>query len=123
MIDAQLPDNLWGEAMMHTLWLKNRVWTRALPAGISPHELPNGNAPALDSVPVWGQIVWVRDVSSGKFGVRANEARWVGYDGTTDGHMIYWPEKQTVSVERNDTFSKGDLPAVFYSLPAEVWEE
>ena len=43
--------------------------------------------------------MWVHDVSSGKFGVQANEARWVGYDGASDDHRIYWPEKRTVSVE------------------------
>ena len=44
---TQLPKNLWGEAIMFAVWLKNRTSTRAL-----------GNKPDLGGVPEWGQRVY-----------------------------------------------------------------
>jgi hypothetical protein len=80
MISCQLLRGLWGEALMHAVWLKNRMWTRALPSGVTPYELVMGDSPVLRDIPEWGSITWVHDTSSGKLGVHANEGRWVRYD-------------------------------------------
>ena len=69
LITSQLPGLLWGKAICHAIWLKNRTWTRVLPLGMMPFELLNGEPAVLDKVPVWGQLVWVHDMSSGKLGV------------------------------------------------------
>jgi transposase InsO family protein len=75
MIASKLPFGLWGEALMHTVYLKNRTWTRSLPNGATPFEMINGERPLFKDVPIWGSIMWVHDISSGKLGVRATEAR------------------------------------------------
>lgn len=56
----------------------------------------------------------VLDVKAGKSSPRAVEGRWVGYDtaSSSKGHRIYFANKHRVEVERNVTFSKGDLPVV-----------
>ena len=112
MLASQLPRGLWGEALMHAVWLKNRTWTRALPSGITPYELVMGTTPVLRDIPEWGATIWVHDRSLGKLGVRANEGRWIGYDLNSDGHRVYWKERRTVTVERNVVFSKTELPRV-----------
>jgi hypothetical protein len=86
MISCQLPRGLWGEALMHAIWLKNRTWTRALPSSVTPYELVMGDAPTLRDIPEWGSIIWVHDTLSGKLGIRANKGCWVGYDLNSDGH-------------------------------------
>jgi hypothetical protein len=110
LITSQLPDFLWGEALNHAIWLKNRTWTRALPTGKTPYELLYDSPALLNDIPTWGAHVWVYETSSGKLGVRVCEGRWVGVDTSSNGHRIYWPEKRSVSVERNVTFSHMHLP-------------
>jgi hypothetical protein len=112
MISSQSPRGLWGEALMHTVWLKNHTWTRALPTGITPYELMMGQTPALHDVPEWGSVIWVHNTSSGKLSIWANEGHWVGYDLNSDGHRVYWKERRMVTVERNVIFSKNDIPQI-----------
>jgi hypothetical protein len=59
MISSQLPHFLWGKALLHVIWLKNRMWTRALLKGVTLYELVIGNTPVLCDIPEWGSIVWV----------------------------------------------------------------
>ena len=51
---AQLPKNLWGEAIKFAVWLKNRTSTRAL-GNTTPFERLYGKKPDLGGVPEWGQ--------------------------------------------------------------------
>ena len=101
---AELPKNLWGEAIMFAVWLKNRTSTRAL-GNVTPFERLYGNKPDLGGVPEWGQRVWVHNDKGSKLDARALEARWVGFDReSTHAHRVYWPDKHRVSVERNIKF-------------------
>jgi hypothetical protein len=62
--------------------------------------------------------VWVHDSGGGKLEGRLNEGRWVGFDeDSTHAHRIYWPGKQTVSVERDIKFDEN-----FTLIPAYVDE-
>ena len=110
MITAQLPADLWGEALLHAVWLMNRTWTRALAVGRSPYEMVNDRPAILDRLPIWGQVIWVHDTSGGKLDPRAREGRWVGFDTDSNAHRIYWPEKRSITVERSVTFAREDLP-------------
>ena len=101
---ADLPKNLWGEAINHAVWLKNQTSTRVL-GNVNPHERLYGTKPNLGGVPEWGQRVWVHDDTGSKLDARANEGRWVGFDSdSTHAHCIYWPSKNSISVERNIKF-------------------
>ena len=46
----------------------------------------------------------------GKLSARAVECRWLGFDPTSNGHRVWWPEQRKVSVERNLTFSSREIP-------------
>jgi hypothetical protein len=111
IIASGLPLFLWGEALLHAIWLKNRTSTKAL-GGRTPFEAINGTAPDLSNLPEWGCNVWIHDRKSGKIAVRAKPARWVGYDQHSNAHRIYWPEKRNVSVERSVKFSTTGLPVI-----------
>jgi transposase InsO family protein len=96
--------NLWGEAINHAVWLKNRASTRAL-GNVTLYERLYGEKPNLGGVPEWGQCIWVHDDMGSKLDVRANEARWVGFDsGSPHAHRVYWMGKNSISVERNIKF-------------------
>ncbi|PIL29342.1 hypothetical protein GSI_09393 [Ganoderma sinense ZZ0214-1] len=111
LIASGLPRFLWGEAVMHAVYLKNRTSMKAL-GGRTPFEAATGKVPDVSGIPEWGCQVWVHDTASGKVGVRAQPARWVGFDHQSKGHRVFWPNRGatgTVTVERNITFSE-DMP-------------
>jgi hypothetical protein len=101
---ADLPKNLWAEAVQFATWLKNRTSTKAI-GNVTPYERLYNEVPNLGGVPEWGQHVWVYNATGGKLDARANQARWVGYDAdSTHAHRIYWPSTKRISVERDVKF-------------------
>ena len=57
LLHASLPTNLWGEALRHLVWVKNRIVHSALAAGKSPHEVWTGFKPDLAMLRTWGCMV------------------------------------------------------------------
>ena len=98
-----LPKFLWGEALRHATWLKNRSATRALD-GQTPYQALLGRAPDLAGLQVWGTRVWVHAADGNKLDARAREGRWLGFDAESHAHRIYLPSSRTVAVERNVYF-------------------
>ena len=103
MHESSLPKSLWGEALRHAAWLKNRTATRLLD-GKTPFEALYGKPPDLSALRVWGCPIWVHDPNRPKLHVRAREARWLGIDTDTKSHRIFWPHSGNVNVERNVYF-------------------
>ena len=56
---SKLPKNLWGEAITHAVWLKNRTATRALPNRETPYKMLYNKKPKLKGLYEWGKQVWV----------------------------------------------------------------
>jgi hypothetical protein len=94
---------LWGEALRHASWLKNRTATRALD-GKTPFEALYGQPPDLTNLRIWGCPVWVHSPGESKLDVRAKEAKWLGLDVDARAHRIYWLGSGKVSVERDVYF-------------------
>jgi hypothetical protein len=109
-----LPKTLWGEALNHVVWLKNRTSTRSL-GNVTPYERVHGDKPSLAGVPEWGVPVWVHHDKGSKLDGRGILGRWVGFDvNSTHAHRVYWPQKGTVTVERNIRLTS---PTVTLRLP------
>jgi hypothetical protein len=64
-----LPKSLWGEALRHMAWLKNRTATRALD-GKTPYKAMYGQSPDLSDLWRWGCATWVHDADGSKLDVR-----------------------------------------------------
>ena len=97
LYDSGLPQFLWGEAVNHATWLKNRTLTKAL-EGRTPFKAVYGKPPNLAGLPVWGAQIWVHDADASKIGTRTHLGCWVGYDSQSRGHRVYWPDKRSVTV-------------------------
>jgi len=95
---------LWGKALRHATWLKNRTATRALD-GKTPFEALYGTPPDLSEARLWGCKAWVHDDTGSKLDVCAREGRWIGFDLDSRAHRVYWPKSDSVSVERNIYFA------------------
>src|SRR6267142_6433603 len=101
---ADLSKTLWAEAVLHVVWLKNHTSTKGL-GTVTPYEKLYKEKPNLGNVPEWGQSVWVHNPSRSKLDAQAKQARWVGYNtDSTHAHHMYWPGKNSISVEHNVKF-------------------
>ena len=98
-----LPKFLWGEALHHVTWLKNRSTTRALD-GLTPYQALHGRVPDLSGLKGWGIAVWVHTDDGSKLDPRAHEGRWLGFDTELHAHRVYYPTSCSVAVERNVYF-------------------
>jgi hypothetical protein len=98
-----MPQNLWGEALHHSTWLKNHTSTQAL-GGKTPWQAVYGVPLNLNGLKHFGETAWVHDASGSKLDAHAWEGQWIGFDTESHGHRVYWPMKGTVSVERNIYF-------------------
>jgi hypothetical protein len=112
-----LPASLWGEALKHMVWIRNRSPTKALD-GMTPYEAVYGEKPTLKGVREWGSLCWITRKSS-KISERAEEGRWIGFDGSSKGHRIYWPTRRSISVEHDVNFTPAPDPPL---LEGEVGE-
>ena len=118
LFDARLPKFLWGEAILHAAWLRNRTSSKNTP-GTTPHELATGEKLNLADLPRFGATAWVLQEDDGKLEPKSKAGRWVGYDQQSKGHRIYWPERRTVSIERNVRIEPDDDTVVTVHAQAE----
>ena len=106
---SKLPKNLWGEAITHAVWLKNRTVTRSLPEGKTPYEMLYKEKPNMKDLHEWGTRIWVHTTNGSKLDWRSKEGKWIGFDEISNGHRIYWPDKRSVTVERSIKFVNGEV--------------
>ncbi len=113
---SSLPKTLWGEGVLFAVWLKNRTSTHIL-GNVTPYEHLYQDKPNLGGVPEWGQHVWVHSAAGSKLNAHALEARWVGFDSDSmHAHHVYWPSKNSVSIEHNVKFAP-TTDLVCFTLP------
>jgi hypothetical protein len=62
LYQAGVPSNLWCFAVQHSIWIKNRIPTSALPYGdnqaVTPFEAWHGRLPNLERLIVFGCSIW-----------------------------------------------------------------
>ena len=66
LYSSKLPKTLWGEAITHVVWLKNRTSTCVLLDGKMPYEVLYGLIPDLKGLHEWGCEVWVHTPGGSK---------------------------------------------------------
>ena len=111
LLNSGLPKFLWAEAVKHAAYLRNRTTTKTT-LGSTPHERATKTKPNLGRIPRFGQEVLVLIDAASKLDPKSKTARWIGFDDESKGHKVYWPDKQSVSVERNLMFVPDSSPEV-----------
>ena len=104
-----LPKNLWAEAILHSVWIRNRVPTRSMGENKTPYEKGTGKKPNLSRLHEWGSTAWVKKLNVSKLDSKVEKGRFVGFDDESKGYRIYWPEKKRVSIERDVYFNKDEV--------------
>ena len=86
---------------------------------MTPYKAVYGKKLDLRGVWEWGSRCWIMKRSS-KISDRAEEGRWIGFDEMSKGHRIYWPTKQSVSVEWDVKFTPAPDPPLLEGEAREV---
>ena len=96
---TNLPGFLWGEALKTTLYILNRVPTKAVP--LTPFELWTGRKPSLNHLMVWGcpaEVKLYNPILS-KLDSRTTRCYFVSYPEHSKGYRFYNPNGGTRIVE------------------------
>ena len=113
-----LSKSLWGEAMMHVTWLKNRSSTHRL-GNKTPYEVLYNKKPDLQKLPVWGCQVKVHDITGSKLDMCTRDGHWVGFNLESDGHCIYCVDRGTVGIEQSIVFERQSDVTILTSISAQ----
>ena len=95
-LSAELPFNLWGEALLTTCHVHNKVPFKKIK--VSPYELQNGRKPNLDYIKVQGCLAFYRvvDPKRTKLGPRAMKSVFVGYAENSKAYRLLDLSSNTV---------------------------
>jgi hypothetical protein len=107
---SNLPKSLWIEALKTTMYILNRVPTKAVPK--TPFELWKGWKPSLQHMCVWGcpNEVRIYNPQEKKLDPRTISGYFIGYVERSKGYRFYCPSHSTRIVEsRNAKFFENDL--------------
>jgi transposase InsO family protein len=107
---SNLPKSLWIEALKTTVYILNRVPTKAVPK--MPFELWKGWKPSLRHMRVWGcpSEVRIYNPQEKKLDPRTISGYFIGYAERSKGYRFYCPSHSTRIVEsRNAKFLENDL--------------
>lgn len=128
IFDSGLNKEMWGEAVMTSTYLVNRLPTSALPEGILPAKRWYGYDPDLKKIKVFGCPVYSlihKEDRKGKLSERSKRLFLVGY--CDNGYRLWNPTTRKIEFARNVIFDeerrteKTELPDVKHivSIPEE----
>lgn len=105
---ANLPSGLWAEAIRHSIYILNRVPTRAL-TGKTPYEVLKEHKPNLSHIRVFGCIAHMKvpDINAKKLDDRSVMVVNLGKDPGTKAYRLYDPVNKRVFVSRDVRFEEG----------------
>lgn len=105
--EKQLPSTLWGEVVRHSVYLLNRVPTRAL-SGKTPYEAWKNKKPNLEHLRVFGCVAYMKipSVHTKKLDDRSKAVVHLGREPGTKAYRLYDPENGTVHVSRDVYFEE-----------------
>jgi transposase InsO family protein len=104
LLSSSLPSTLWGEAVLTSNYILNRVNISASKLK-TPYELFHNVKPDISSVKPFGIRCYVKDPQvTSKFQAKSIEGFLVGYEMTSKAWRVFHPASHTIIVSRNVVF-------------------
>ncbi|KAL8105967.1 hypothetical protein AgCh_029688 [Apium graveolens] len=105
--EKQLPGELWGEAARHSVYVLNRLPTRAL-SGKTPYEVWSGSKPDIGHIRIFGCIAHMKQpgVHLRKLDDRSKATVYLGRERETKACGLYDPEAHKILVSRDVIFEE-----------------
>jgi acyl-homoserine lactone acylase PvdQ len=111
LLATDLPERLWGEAVVTATYLLNRSPSRVLEKRMTPFEAFYGKKPQIGHLRIFGCQAYSRIAnakSNGKMAARGKKLRFVGYDSTRI-YRLWDPITGQVSKSRDVEFDEETL--------------
>ena len=117
LINAKLPTNLWGEALLTACYLHNRIPSRK--SKVSPYELWKNRKPNLGYLRVWGCLAFYRvpDPKRVKLGPRALKGIFVGYAENSKAYRILDLSSNVIVESRDVDFIENKFQGDSQNIP------
>jgi len=110
--EKELPKTFWAEAANTTVFLQNRLPTKAL-KDKTPFEAWYGYNPSLTFLKVFGCVcfVYIPQVKCDKLDKKATPGIFVGYSSVSKAYKVYHPQTEKMSmIKKNKTWELVDKP-------------
>lgn len=125
LIDANLPEALWAEAVSTSVYILNRRPSK-VHDNVTPFEKFTGKRVTLKHMRKFGAEAYVHipKIARTKFDSKAEKVIFIGYDGYSTNYRLYNPNTRKVIVARDVTFNErnitgalvNDLECTVYSV-------
>lgn len=101
----EIPQNLWGGAVRHSVYIMNRVSTKALKS-VTPYEALNGYKPNISHLKVFGCSSYMKmpSVNLKKLDDRSKEVVYLGSEPGTKAYRLFDPIQKKLYVSRDVYF-------------------
>lgn len=116
--EMNLPSMLWAEAVRHTVYVLNRLPTRAL-TGVTPYEVWYEKKPDIGHIRIFGCTVHMKLQSKNvqKLDDRSKSVVNLGREPGTKGYRLYDPKERHVHISKDVVFEE-DKPWPWNDLEA-----
>ena len=122
LLDANLPQKFWAEAVSTAAYLRNRSPSSAV-GGITSHQAWYGQKPRVDHLRVFGctAFVHVPKNERGKLDSKTRKCILLGYGGVQKGYRVFDHITQKISYSRNVKFDEREIggPSIAEEKPAQ----
>ena len=105
--ESNLHKRFWAEALMTSIYLRNRSPTSAV-SGMTPYEVWTGRKPCVDNLRIFGCICYshIPKDERKKLDPKAKQAIHMGYGTETKGYRLFDPKTKKVFYSRDVIFDE-----------------
>lgn len=113
LFQSDLPTSFWGEALLHSTYLINRLPTKLL-AWKTPFEVLFNKPPEYDHLRTFGCLAFATNIfpHKDKLAPRAQACIFLGFHNGTKGFKLYDINTQKIIMSRNVKFHETIFPYI-----------
>lgn len=116
---GSLPDKFWGDCLLTSTYLLNRISSPVL-GNLSPYEKLFNQPPTYDHLRAFGCLAFMSQHDSDKLSPRAIKTVFLGYPLHKKGYKLYDIATQTFHVSRHVKFNEDIFPFSDVSFSSDV---